>query len=68
MTLNVGGVERVVRVLVGVLLLALVVVGPQTWWGLIGMILIATALWGWCPIWSALGVSTRREATSTGSR
>jgi len=59
---NVGNAERVVRVVIGVILLALVVVGPQTWWGLIGLVPIVTALWGWCPLWSALGVSTHRPA------
>jgi len=57
---NVGNAERVARVTIGVILLALVVVGPQTWWGLIGLVPIVTALWGWCPLWSALGVSTHR--------
>lgn len=61
MKLNVGGAERVVRVLVGLVLLALVVVGPKTWWGLIGVIPIATALWAWCPLWSVFGISTRKE-------
>jgi hypothetical protein len=64
---NVGGTERVVRVVVGVVLLALVVVGPKSWWGLIGVIPIVTALWGWCPIWSALGFSTHKESTVGGS-
>jgi hypothetical protein len=57
---NVGNAERVVRVVIGVVLLALVVVGPKTWWGLIGLVPIVTALWGWCPIWSTLGFSTHR--------
>ena len=68
MKLNVGNAERVVRVLVGLVLLALVVVGPKTWWGLIGVIPIATALWGWCPIWSAFGISTRKDRPTTGAR
>ncbi|MFI5373669.1 MAG: DUF2892 domain-containing protein [Candidatus Rokuibacteriota bacterium] len=68
MTLNVGSAERVIRVLVGVVWLALVVVGPQTWWGLIGVVPIATALAGWCPIWSALGISTRKETVIPGGR
>jgi hypothetical protein len=59
---NVGSAERVVRVVIGVGLLALVVVGPKTWWGLVGLITIVTALWGWCPIWSALGFSTHRPS------
>lgn len=47
MARNVGSVERVLRIGVGVILLALIVVGPKTWWGLVGAIPLATGLWGW---------------------
>ena len=47
MTLNVGGMDRIARIVVGIILLALVVVGPQTWWGLLGIIPLATALVGY---------------------
>lgn len=55
---NIGNVERVVRVTAGVGLLALVVVGPQTVWGLVGIIPILTGLTGWCPPYSLLGINT----------
>jgi hypothetical protein len=44
---NVGAVERVIRIVAGVGLLTLTVVGPQTWWGLVGLIPLATGLWGY---------------------
>jgi hypothetical protein len=47
MARNVGSVERVLRIVVGIILLALIVVGPRTWWGLVGVIPLATGLWGW---------------------
>ncbi len=47
MTLNVGGVDRIGRIVFGIVLLALVVVGPQTWWGLLGIIPLATGLVGY---------------------
>ncbi len=47
MARNVGTIERVLRIVVGVILLALIVVGPKTWWGLVGVIPLATGLWGW---------------------
>ncbi len=47
MTLNVGGVDRIARIVVGIILLALVVVGPQTWWGLLGIIPLVTGLVGY---------------------
>ena len=46
MAKNIGGIERPLRIVLGLILLALVVVGPQTWWGLIGIIPLATGLWG----------------------
>jgi hypothetical protein len=59
MTLNVGTLDRVIRIVVGIVLIALVFVGPQTPWGWIGVILVATALIGWCPAYSLLGLSTK---------
>jgi hypothetical protein len=47
MKLNVGGAERVVRIVLGVILLSLTVVGPQSWWGLIGIVPLVTGLWGY---------------------
>lgn len=51
-------VERVLRVALGIGLLALVVVGPKTMWGLIGPIPLATGLLGSCPVYSLLGINT----------
>lgn len=55
---NVGAVDRILRVIVGAMLIALVFVGPQTLWGWIGLIPIATALIGWCPAYRLLGIRT----------
>jgi len=44
---NVGTAERAIRIVIGVVLLALMVVGPKTWWGLVGLVPLGTALWGW---------------------
>ncbi len=58
MPLNVGTVDRVFRVILGLVLLSLVFIGPQTYWGLIGIIPLATALFGYCPAYSLLGIRT----------
>ena len=58
MTRNVGSLDRAVRILVGIVLLALVFVGPQTMWGLIGIIPLATGLMGHCALYSILGINT----------
>ncbi len=55
---NVGTIDRVIRIVVGVALLALVFVGPKTLWGLIGIIPLATGLMRTCPAYSILGISS----------
>lgn len=52
------------RVLVGLALLSLVFVGPQTPWGLVGVLPLVTGLLGSCPLYTLLGVSTCRRAGS----
>lgn len=61
MTTNIGNIERVVRALVGLALISLVFVGPQTVWGWLGIIPLATAIIGWCPPYALLGINTCRK-------
>lgn len=51
-------IERAARVLIGLGVLSLTFVGPQTWWGLVGLVPLATGLIGSCPAYSLLGIST----------
>ena len=55
---NEHGIERVLRVVVGLVLLALVVVGPKTPWGLLGLVPLVTGLAGSCPLYTLFGLST----------
>lgn len=59
-------IDRVVRVVLGLGLLSLLVIGPVPGWGLaglLGLVLLATAAIGSCPIYTMLGLSTKpREA------
>ena len=55
---NEHGVERVIRVALGLAVLSLVFVGPQTYWGLIGILPLATGLLGSCPLYTLFGLST----------
>lgn len=64
MTKNVGGIDRIARIVVGVILIALVFVGPQSPWGWIGVIPLATALIGWCPAYTIFGIRTCPTAKS----
>jgi hypothetical protein len=58
MNKNVGSIDRLVRVIVGIALIALVFIGPQTPWGWIGLVPLATAALSWCPLYTALGIET----------
>jgi Protein of unknown function (DUF2892) len=55
---NEHAIERLLRVALGGILLSLVVFGPKTYWGLFGVIPLATGLLGSCPLYTLLGVST----------
>ncbi len=55
---NVGTVDRIIRVVLGIVLLAMVFVGPQTPWGWIGIIALLTAALGFCPAYKLIGLST----------
>jgi hypothetical protein len=55
---NVGTIDRTVRVVVGLALLSLTVAGPHTLWGLVGIVPLATAALGSCPLYSLLGLRT----------
>jgi hypothetical protein len=58
MTRNVGGLDRGLRIVAGLLLLALGWFGPLGWWGLVGLVPLATALVGSCPAYTLLGLNT----------
>jgi len=64
---NEGTADRVVRVILGLSLLALTVIGPKTLWGLVGFLPLITGLAGTCPLYSILGISTcpLKRATAT---
>jgi len=55
---NVGTVDKVIRIILGLVLIALVFVGPQTPWGWIGIVPLVTGLIGFCPLYSVLGMNT----------
>ncbi len=60
MKANVGSIDKALRVLMGIALLALVFVleGPARWLGLIGLVPLATAAFGFCPAYALFGLST----------
>jgi len=63
MKFNVGGIDRILRIIVGAALIALVFVGPQTPWGWVGVVPLATGLIGWCPAYLPFGLSSAKKST-----
>lgn len=60
MKANVGGIDKVLRIVVGLGLLSIIflVEGPARWWGLVGIIPLGTGLINFCPLYSVFGLST----------
>ena len=63
---NIGGFERTIRVLAGLGILSLAFAGPQTPWGFIGLVPLATGLLGWCPPYAIFGISTCKSCCKGG--
>jgi len=63
MEANVGGADRVARIVVGIALLSLffLLEGNARWWGLVGVVLVATGLLRWCPAYIPFGIKTCRK-------
>jgi len=55
---NIGNIERILRVLAGLVLIGLTVTGTIGLWGWLGVVPLATGLVGWCPPYALLGIST----------
>jgi len=58
MTKNVGGVDRTIRIVAGLALIAAAATGAVGVWGYIGLVPLATGLMGWCPPYAILGFNT----------
>ena len=63
---NTGKIDRIIRLIVGALLVGNVFTGLQTPIGWIGLILIVTGLFGTCPMYSLLGINTRSIGEKVG--
>ncbi len=58
MEANIGQTDKMIRIAAGLLLISLAFVGPQTPWGFIGIVPLATAFINFCPAYKLLGVNT----------
>lgn len=55
---NVGGIDKILRIIIGLGLISIVFVGPQTPWGWLGIIPLGTGLFGFCPLYTLIGLNT----------
>lgn len=58
MKINMGGIDRVLRIVLGLVLVALAATGTVGLWGWIGVVPLATAALGFCPLYTVLGMNT----------
>jgi hypothetical protein len=63
MSKNVHTIERAIRIIAGIVLLSLVVIGPKTLWGLIGIIPLVTGIFRFCPLYALLGINTCKSCS-----
>jgi len=69
MKANVGGIDRVIRIILGLAILSLLyfLEGNARWWGLIGLLPLATAAFKFCPPYLLFGWSTAPKSEETKS-
>jgi hypothetical protein len=60
MKCNIGPVDRLIRLIIGLVIVALGIVF-ESWWGLIGVVLLATVIFKWCPLYVPLKISTMKK-------
>lgn len=58
MKLNVGGIDRIVRIVAGLVLIGLTLTGNIGVWGWLGVVPLATGAIGWCPPYAIFGFNT----------
>jgi hypothetical protein len=60
---NIGGLDQMLRVGIGTALVMMWIFGPIGWWGMLGLLPLASGLAGICPMYPLLGISTARAPT-----
>ena len=61
MNANVGGIDRVARIVAGVVLIGLAATGTVGVWGWIGVVPLATGVFNFCPLYRLIGINTCRR-------
>ena len=58
MKINIGGIDRVLRIIVGLVLIGLAATNTVGWWGWIGVVPLLTGIFRFCPAYTLLGANT----------
>ena len=62
MKANVGGADKIIRIILGIVLISLVFIGPKTQWGWIGLIPLLTGVFSFCPLYQLIGFSSCKKS------
>lgn len=65
MVKNMGSADKVIRLIVSLFIISLVFWGPQTYWGLLGIIPLITVFTGFCPLYRPFRISTRKTRSAS---
>jgi hypothetical protein len=70
LSVNIHPAERALRATVGLVVLSLVEWGPESAWGFLGLVPLASAVANWCPLYASFGISTcsKKGKRVTGAR
>jgi hypothetical protein len=68
MSKNEASWDRIARVVAGITLLSPTVIGPQTPWGWLGLVPLATGIWGFCPAYRLFSISTAKRSAASRKR
>ena len=61
---NVGSADRIIRIIAGIVIIIVGII-YHSWWGLVGIVPLATAFMSWCPLYSPCNISTRKRKTAS---
>jgi hypothetical protein len=61
MSKNVGGIDRILRIVVGLALIVVTLMGMLPWWGWIGVVPLVTGIFSFCPAYTLIGVNTGKK-------
>jgi hypothetical protein len=65
---NVGSIDRVIRIIAGLVIISLAFWGPKSPWAYLGIVPLLTGIVGYCPPYALLGISTCKTRPQASGR